>query len=111
LKQRNQLDGLIYGMEKLLEENKEKITEADATPIREALAEGRKALESKDTEKIRAAVDDINRKSHKLAEMMYQQAGQSAAGGGGGGAARRARQAAARAATTSSTRSSRKISS
>jgi molecular chaperone DnaK len=72
---RNQLDGLIYSVEKLLEENKDKIGEEDETPIKEAIDEGKKALEAKDSEQIRAAIDTINTASHKLAEIMYQQAG------------------------------------
>jgi molecular chaperone DnaK len=76
---RNQLDSLVYSTEKLLKENREKISEEDAKLVDEALAEGKTALEGdKSVDEMKAALEKINSSSHKLAEQMYKEA--SAAG-------------------------------
>jgi len=84
---RNQLDSLVYSTEKLLKENKEKIPEAEAKAVEEALAEGKKTLEGdKSAEELKAAMEKINSSSHKIAELLYKEATaqqQQAAGGAG----------------------------
>ena len=82
---RNQLDSMVYTTEKMLNENREKIPIADIGPIEDALSEAKKALESGDANRIRQALDRLTKASHRLAEVMYRQAGarQQAAGGGG----------------------------
>ncbi|MFC1889419.1 molecular chaperone DnaK [Thermodesulfobacteriota bacterium] len=70
----NNLDNLIYGTEKLIKENEEKLSASDREPIESALAEGKTALESNDLEQMRQTVEKITQVSHKLAEIMYQQA-------------------------------------
>src|SRR5262245_33475889 len=42
---RNQIDGLAYNIEKLLKDNADKISEADAAPVNEAIAKARKTAE------------------------------------------------------------------
>jgi molecular chaperone DnaK len=71
---KNKLDSMVYNTEKLLSENKEKISEEDRKPVEEALAEGRKALEDEDFDKMTAALEAITQASHKMAEAMYQAA-------------------------------------
>ena len=75
---RNQLDSLIYSTEKLLNENKEKIPADDAKAVEEALAEGKKALESNEAETMKSAIERINTASHKMAEVMYKAASAAA---------------------------------
>ncbi len=88
---RNQLDTLIYQTEKLLGEHKDKLSADDLKPLEEALVEGKSALEGEDTDRIKSSIDQITKASHKLAEAMYQQAGdaeggpEGAPGGGEGG--------------------------
>jgi molecular chaperone DnaK len=85
---RNHLDNLIYTTEKTLNENREKIPVSEISPIEEALSEGRKALESEDMDRIRKAMDQLTKTSHKLAEVMYKEAqarSASSAGGAEGG--------------------------
>ena len=77
---RNQLDTLIYQTEKLLGEHKDKLSADDLTPLEEALAEGKSALEGEDTDRIKSSIDQVTKASHKLAEAMYQQAGAAAEG-------------------------------
>jgi len=71
---RNQADSLIYSTEKLLEENKEKITSDDASRVRAALEDLKKAITEGDTDRIRRGCDEVQKASHRIAELMYQQA-------------------------------------
>ncbi len=82
---RNQLDGLVYSVEKTLNENREKIPVSDIKEIEEALADAKKVLEEKrGIEEIKRAIERVTQASHKLAAYMYQQAQASAAGGAAG---------------------------
>jgi molecular chaperone DnaK len=81
---RNQLDSLIYNVEKMLNENRDKIGGDDVTNLESAISEARKAMEQGKLDEIRSATDTLQKASHKLAEVMYQQA--SAQGGGDAGA-------------------------
>jgi molecular chaperone DnaK len=72
---RNQADQLVYSLEKLLRENKERIPEREAENVRSEIENTKKAMESDNLEQIRSAIESLNRASHKLTEMMYQQAG------------------------------------
>ena len=82
---KNHLDSLIYNTEKIVNENKDKIPAGDVTAIESALAEGKKALESDDADKMKAAAETILKSSHKMAEILYKQ--QTAAQPGPGPAA------------------------
>ncbi|MEK6589826.1 MAG: molecular chaperone DnaK [Nitrospinota bacterium] len=77
---RNQLDSLIYTTEKTLSENKDKLSESDRRPVEDALSDAKKVLDSGDVNKIRDAVEKLSNTSHKIAELIYKQAG--AQGGG-----------------------------
>jgi len=85
---KNQADGLMYSLEKLLRENKDKIPESEAAKIRQEIEHTKKAVESENIDRIKQAIESLTRASHKMTEMMYQQAGPQAAeaGGGKGGA-------------------------
>ncbi len=81
---RNKLDGLIYSTEKTLSENREKVDSGTASEIEAAVAEAKTKLESSDAAEINAAYDTLVKTSHKLAEVMYQQASQQGGGPSGG---------------------------
>ncbi|HJU82883.1 MAG TPA: molecular chaperone DnaK [Holophagaceae bacterium] len=72
LEDKNHLDQLVYQVEKLLKENGDKLPEADKHAAEEAVAEAKTALGSLDKEQIKKALDNLNAKSHKLAEVLYQ---------------------------------------
>ncbi|MBN2370057.1 MAG: molecular chaperone DnaK [Vicinamibacteria bacterium] len=74
---RNQADTLVYNLEKLLKENRDKVGESDAKSIEEAIAGVRKATEGDDVAAIRAAIDRLNSASHKLAEILYKKTASS----------------------------------
>jgi molecular chaperone DnaK len=73
---KNQADQLVYSLEKLLKENKDKIPEDEATRIQTEIENTKKAIESDNLEQIKQAVEALSQASHKLTEMMYQQATQ-----------------------------------
>ena len=79
---RNKLDNLVYSSEKILKENREKISDADAGAIEAALENARKASEGGNLDEMNKAVEELTQASHKLAEAMYQTAQQQQAGGG-----------------------------
>jgi len=73
---KNQADQLVYSLEKLLKENKDKIPEDEATRVQAEIENTKKAIESDNLEQIKQAVEALSQVSHKLTEMMYQQATQ-----------------------------------
>jgi molecular chaperone DnaK len=83
---RNQTDSLAYNLEKLLGENREKIGEAQAKEIEEAVAEARKAAEGEDAGAMRAAMDKLTKLSHRVAESLYKTAAPPPGGEAGGAA-------------------------
>jgi molecular chaperone DnaK len=69
---RNRLDGLVYQMEKTLNDNREKVG-AVAGEVETAIAEGKKALAEGGVDKLNEAFNQLQTASHKLAEALYQQ--------------------------------------
>ncbi len=78
---KNQADQMIYSLEKLLRENKDKIPSEEASKIHAEIENMKKAAEGEDAEAIKQAMEKLSQASHKLTEMMYQQATQQQAGG------------------------------
>jgi len=70
---RNRADALVYSTEKLLKENRDKISDADARAIEEAVADVKKAMDGGTVESINQAVDKLTQATHKMAEAMYRQ--------------------------------------
>ena len=70
---RNHADSLIYQVEKLLQENKEKLSSTDVSAAEKALEEAKKAVEKGGKEEIDRAVADLTKASHKIAEELYKQ--------------------------------------
>ena len=83
---RNQADGLVYTTEKSVKEHGDKVDEETRTAIETALEDLKKAMEGDDPAEIKSKTETLATASHKLAEVMYQQA-QSEAEAGGEGAA------------------------
>jgi len=71
---KNRADTLIYSTEKTLKEHREKVGDADAKSIEEAVAQLKTAVESGDNAAIEQGIEQLTAASHKLAEIMYQQA-------------------------------------
>src|SRR6266852_1610732 len=77
---RNQLDSMVYNIEKMLREQGEKISSGDKSDVESALAEAKKALEGTDAAAMNAAREKLTAASHKLAEQMYKSAQAQSAG-------------------------------
>jgi molecular chaperone DnaK len=73
---RNQLDGLVYNVEKMLKEHGDKISGDEKSSVESALADAKKALEntSADAAVMNSARERLTQASHKLAEAMYKAA-------------------------------------
>lgn len=76
---KNQADQMIYNLEKLMRENKDKVPEDEANKIQAEIENTKKAIESDDAEQIKNATEALSQASHKLSEIMYQQASQQQA--------------------------------
>jgi molecular chaperone DnaK len=85
LENKNALDQSIYQVEKLIKENGDKLPEGDRKDAETAITEGKEALASLDKAKIAKALENINAKSHKLAESIYKDAQPPQDPGQGGG--------------------------
>ncbi|HKW75184.1 MAG TPA: molecular chaperone DnaK [Terriglobales bacterium] len=81
---RNQLDGFVYNVEKMLREHGDKISSSDKSSVESALADAKKALEGSDPAAMNSARERLVQASHKLAEEMYK-AAQPQAGAPGAG--------------------------
>jgi len=87
---RNQLDSMVYQIEKMLKEHGDKISGSERSDVESALADAKKALEGTDASAMNSARERLTQASHKLAEAMYKSAQPSGApqsGGFPGGAA------------------------
>jgi molecular chaperone DnaK len=84
---RNRADAMVYNVEKMLREHRDKISEADAKQVELAVEDVKKAMNEGGLDKINAATDKLTQASHKLAEAMYksQSAGPNGASGPGAG--------------------------
>jgi molecular chaperone DnaK len=70
---RNQLDGMVYNIEKMLKESGEKVQAADKTEVESALAEAKRVLEGTPSSlELKAAHEKLTQASHKLAEVLYK---------------------------------------
>jgi molecular chaperone DnaK len=71
---RNRAENLAYQMEKLLKDNKDKIPAAIAKEIEDGIAEVHKLREKGSAEEIKAAMERLEKASHKAAEELYKSA-------------------------------------
>jgi molecular chaperone DnaK len=69
---RNQLDGMVYNIEKMLREHGDKISGQERSDVENALADAKKSLEGTDAAAMNKAREALTAASHKLAEAMYK---------------------------------------
>src|SRR6202051_2542937 len=69
---KNQLDSLVYSVEKMLKEHGDKISGSERGDVENAVADAKKALESNDKTSMDKARETLTQSSHKLAEQMYK---------------------------------------
>jgi len=82
VEKRNRLDGLILDIEKTVKENKEKIPAEEVTNVESALEKAKTALKehADNGDELQKATDELLQASHKVAELLYKQAGTPGAG-------------------------------
>ena len=85
IESRNQLDSMVYSVEKMLKEHGDKISSDEKGNVESALADAKKALEGSDVAIMNSAREKLTQASHKLAEAMYKSS-QAAPPGGTPGA-------------------------
>ena len=76
---KNEAESLVYQTEKTLKEIGDKIYDADKQKIEDAAAELKKAIESNNTDEIKAKTEALKQASYKMAEEMYKQQGAAGA--------------------------------
>jgi molecular chaperone DnaK len=87
IESRNQLDSMVYNVEKMLREHGDKISGSERGDVENAVADAKKALEGSDKSAMDKARERLTAASHKLAEQMYKAAqpqGTPGAGAEGG---------------------------
>jgi molecular chaperone DnaK len=82
---RNILDNRVYQVEKLIADNRDKLSESDTKPVEEAVAAAKSALAGGILDQIQSATVQLETASHKLAEVLYKTAQASGAQAGAGG--------------------------
>ena len=79
----NNADTLVYSVEKSVKEYGDKISEDEKKEIETALEKCKKVKESSQSaDEIKAAVEELTKVSHKLAEQVYKSTQQQSAAGG-----------------------------
>src|ERR1051326_5382225 len=84
---KNQLDSMVYQIEKMLKEQGDKISGSDRGDVENAIADAKKGLESNEKGKMARPREPLTQASHKLAEQMYKSAQAQTPPPGGGAAA------------------------
>jgi len=84
IESRNRADAMVYNIEKMLKEHRDKVSAADAKAVDDALDETKKAMAEGGIERINQATSKLETASHKLAEAMYKSASTPGAGPQGG---------------------------
>jgi molecular chaperone DnaK len=69
---KNQLDSVIYNLEKTLKDNKDKFKEEDVKEAETAVEEAKGHLEG-EADVMKEQIEKVNQIAHKLAEAMYAQ--------------------------------------
>jgi molecular chaperone DnaK len=82
---RNQLDSLVFQVDKMFAENRDKVDEAAQHEVEEGLKEAKKVLEdnkdANDGAVFKTAFESLQKASYKMAEQMYKQAPPADGGG------------------------------
>jgi molecular chaperone DnaK len=78
---KNQLDSVVYTCEKTLNENREKLDSGLIEELGRTLSKAKEVMSQEDAGALKRAVDEVNRMSQKMAEVLYKGA---AAGQGAG---------------------------
>jgi molecular chaperone DnaK len=78
---KNQLDNMIYTTEKTLKESKDKLSADDIRSMEEVLTRAKETAKAGDPDRIKSAVDELTKASHKLAETLYKRTAETSSKG------------------------------
>ncbi len=83
---RNQIDMLVFQIEKFLKENGEKVDAADKAKLEDEMNKAKEAMKSENIDEVKAATENFQKVSNEVFTKLYQQAGgpQDANGGNNG---------------------------
>jgi molecular chaperone DnaK len=70
----NQADSLVYATEKSLKEFGDKISQSERANIESRLNDLKQAIKDRNIDRMKKAMEEVTRASHKLAEEIYKQA-------------------------------------
>jgi molecular chaperone DnaK len=79
IESRNRADAMVYNIEKMLKEHRDKVSADDAKAVDDALADTKKAMQEGGIDRINQATSKLETASHKLAEAMYKASSQPGA--------------------------------
>ncbi|MBI3601299.1 MAG: molecular chaperone DnaK [Candidatus Omnitrophica bacterium] len=79
----NQANTLAYSTEKALKDYGDKVSAADKENVEKELTTLKDAIKDKNQDKIKSAMESLQKASHKLAEEMYRASSAQGAGGAG----------------------------
>ncbi|WP_457600349.1 molecular chaperone DnaK [Hydrogenivirga sp.] len=83
---KNQLDQLTYNLEKIINENKDKLPEEHVKEAQEAIEEAKKVMqEAQEIDQVKAVMDKVLNVSSKIGAQIYEGAGKQAGTEGGEG--------------------------
>jgi molecular chaperone DnaK len=68
---RNEADMLLSQIEKLLSENRDKLSSGDVAELEKAVNEAKEAVKSEDTARIERSIETLKGASHTMAEKLY----------------------------------------
>ncbi len=80
---RNEADNMCYQMEKMMEEHKDKLSDADRKPLETAIEKVRETAKGDNTNAIKSAVKELEQASHAVSKAMYESAAKETAGAQG----------------------------
>jgi molecular chaperone DnaK len=83
---RNQLDSLVYSVEKSMSEVADKLSDEDKSGINLAVDKAKKALEENQLQAIKDAAEELTKASHKMSEEVYKKAAAASQAAGGSAA-------------------------
>ncbi|AGF76660.1 chaperone protein DnaK [Desulfocapsa sulfexigens DSM 10523] len=89
---RNNADGLIHASQKSLKDLGDKVDAETKSNVEREIENVKKVAEGDDTDAINAAIEELTKASHKLAEIMYAQASKEGPEGAGSADAGEAKQ-------------------
>ena len=75
---KNQCDGMILAIEKLLRENGDKISEEDKQKLEEAIKKAKEGMNADNVDDVRKAIDELSKESGDVVSKLYQTASASA---------------------------------